>query len=145
MTRVPFFLFCFFVASLFTGCATVMKGYYDEVPVLNYSEGVMITNQYGARIPVVPKHIVKTNRSANPYDTAAEKTDTVGRDYVIYLDSSERQILTVNTPQKSKIIIPQRKIGIGWLVLDTVLLYPLIIDAYTGAWHQFEKVDAAFE
>lgn len=139
------FLFLFLFAILFSGCATVFKGYYDEVEIINSPAGLTITNQHGVQIPVLSRTVTKTNRSGNPYESTVASVDTLGKDFYLLLDTSEKQILTLNYQGKEKIISPTRKIGIGWLLLSTALaVYPAFIDAYTGAWYYFEKVDVTF-
>lgn len=133
------------ILSLFlTGCATVFKGYYDEVSIIDYRDGVTITNQHGERIIVHNK--IKTNAVANPYIAATKKVDTVSVGKVIYLDTSENQILTIKDGEREKIVTAYRRLGMGWLLLDTVLgVYPLIIDAYTGCWFRYDPIDLSLQ
>jgi hypothetical protein len=131
--------------SLFlTGCATVFKGYYDEVSVIDYQEGITITNHHGERIIVHDK--IKSNAVANPYIAAMEKTDSVSIGKVIYLDTSENHVLTIRNGEREKIVTARRRLGIGWLLLDTVLgVYPLVIDSYTGCWFRYDPVDLTLQ
>jgi len=133
-----------FLSLFLTGCATVFKGYYDEVSVVDYREGVTITNHNGERIIVHNK--IKTNAVANPYIAAVKKVDTVSVGTVIYLDTSENQVLTISDGEREKIVTAHRRLGMGWLLLDTVLgVYPLIIDAYTGCWFRYDPVDLTLQ
>jgi hypothetical protein len=127
-----------------TGCATLIKGYYDEVPVLNYHEGMTITNHYGERIVVHDK--IRTNAVANPYAAAQKNVDTLIVGKIIMLATSENHVLKINDGVKEKTVTARRQVGLGWLFLDTVLgVYPMIVDAYTGCWHKFEHIDLAVQ
>lgn len=129
------------VTLLVTGCATVFKGTQESVPVLNYAPGTVIKDQYGIVVPVFENNIIRSNRSANPYDRVAERVDTIGRDYFVILDVSERAVLTVERGGQQSVVVPIRHIGLGWIILDTVLgLYPAFIDASSGAWYTYTPI-----
>lgn len=129
------------VTLLMTGCATIIKGSHESVPLVNYTPGTVIKDQYGIVIPVFEDNNIRTNRSANPYDRVTEKIDTIGRDYFVMLDVTERPVLTVERDGLRAVVVPNRRIGIGWIILDTVLgLYPAFIDASSGAWYTYTPI-----
>ncbi len=128
-------------ALMATGCATIIKGSHESVPLVNYTPGTVIKDQYGIVIPVFEDNNIRTNRSANPYDRVTEKIDTIGRDYFVMLDVTERPVLTVERDGLRAVVVPNRRIGIGWIILDTVLgLYPAFIDASSGAWYTYTPI-----
>lgn len=132
------------LSILLTGCATLIKGYYDEVTVHNYREGMTITNQYGEPIPLHNK--ISTNAVANPYAVAQKNVDTIHVGKFMLLATSEDHVLKINDNGREKIVTARRRVGIGWLLLDTVLgVYPMVIDAYTGCWHKFDPVDVSVQ
>jgi hypothetical protein len=103
-----------------------------------------ITNQFGEQIVVHDK--IRTNAGANPYAAAQKEVDTLIVGKFIMLATSDNHLLKINAGGKGKTVTARRKVGLGWLFLDTVLgVYPMIIDAYTGCWHKFERLDLAVQ
>ncbi len=141
MNRISSTILFLLFALMATGCATIIKGSHESVPLVNYTPGTVIKDQYGIVIPVFEDNNIRTNRSANPYDRVTEKIDTIGRDYFVMLDVTERPVLTVERDGLRTVVVPNRRIGIGWIILDTVLgLYPAFIDASSGAWYTYTPI-----
>lgn len=141
MNKISSTFFFILFSLLVTGCATIIKGTRESVPLVNYTPGTVIRDQYGIEIPVFEDNTIRTNRSANPYDRVVERVDTIGRVYFVQLDVTERPVLTVERGGRQSVVVPIREIGIGWIILDTVLgLYPAFIDASSGAWYHYTPI-----
>jgi hypothetical protein len=40
---------------------------------------------------------------------------------------------------KEKTILVSNKVGVGWVILDILVwIVPMVIDAVTGAWYEFD-------
>lgn len=138
MQRKIFHLLCTAVfVFLFSGCATVFKGYEDKVDLVNAPDGLQIFNKNGIEIPIHDKIKRTYSYTQNKYvDTCYGKA--------IYLRPDKDQLLTLKYKGKEQLIEICPRVGGGWLVLDAISIIPIFIDAYTGSWNHFRPIDINF-
>jgi len=128
-----------------SGCATVFKGYYDDVTIQNPPEGLEIYTKDNVRISLRSEGVVKGG-SGNPYEYVPLKVDTSQHRYFIMLRSSEDQTLVLKYSGKEKKIALHKKVGFGWVLIDILTGgFPLLFDGYTGNWHHFDSINESFE
>jgi hypothetical protein len=131
-------LFFFLCGS---GCATVFKGSYTDVPLLNAPQGLRVFTQEGVEIKI--DSIAKAENQGGEWSKApklmrVEKT--------LRLVSRKTHVLVLKFGEKEKRVELTPTVEPLWLVIDTVLLfYPAIIDAITGNWYEFEPIRVMFE
>ena len=131
---------------LFEGCATVFKGYYDEVLLNNAPKGLRVFAKDSVELPV--KIVLSKG-------TITKKAITQGMVYVydsivvvenrtINLRSNTDYMLILKYQDKEKRLRVFPKISTSWFVLD-LLTCAFPIDVYTGNWNSFDDIDASFQ
>lgn len=135
--RTFYLLYSALFVFLFSGCATVFKGYEDKVDLVNAPEGLQIFNKEGIEIPIHDKIGRTYSYTQKKYvDTCYGKT--------IFLRQDKDQLLTLKYKGKEQIIERYPRIGGGWCIMDAICVIPLFIDAYTGNWNHFEPIYIKF-
>ncbi len=121
------------LTSLFiSGCATVLKGYEDTIPIMNPTDSLRIFTADGESIPVT---ITKKR-----YQT--KDGIVFGRE--IRLRSDREHTLIIRSPYGEKKVTVYPKLWFGWVALDLLCGgLPSFYDAYTGCWNTFDDIDAA--
>ncbi|MGD9899645.1 MAG: hypothetical protein AB7T22_11035 [Calditrichaceae bacterium] len=115
-------LFLIISAFFLTNCATMMKGYFDKVEIKNAPADLVIVDQNNIKIKTYADHS----------DTSKVK---------INLRSNSDHILTLKYKNQEKTIMMHRKIGFFWGFVDFISgVYPMFIDAYTGAWCHYDPI-----
>ena len=117
---------------MFSGCATLLKGYEDSVRLNYTSDSLKVFTKEGVEIPINKKLV----------------EGGYGTYYVneIKLRSNEVHILTLKNQNRVKTITLYPKLGFGWVFLDLVCgVLPSFYDAYTGNWNRFSDINASME
>lgn len=121
------------LTSLFaSGCATVLRGYEETVPIKNPSDSLRIFTANGEEIPVI-----LTNKRY------------LGKDGIVFgkeirLRSDREHTLIIRSSYGEKKITVYPKLWFGWVALDLACgVIPSFYDAYTGCWNTFSEIDAA--
>ncbi len=104
------------VAVLFSGCALIFKGDSSRVTFNSNPQGASVLID-GNSIGLTPTEaLLKTNRS---YNVTFRLSGQQERTYIL-----------------------NNRVGTLWIVLDVLGgLFPLIIDAATGAWYEFDDTN----
>jgi len=102
------------VVFVFSGCATIFKGDSSKLGLTSNPQGAIVYAN-GAEIcsstPCAVK--LKSNQSWN--------------------------LLFKKEGFKEKTILVSNKVGVGWVILDILVwIVPMVIDAVTGAWYEFD-------
>ena len=119
---------------LLVSCATVMKGYEDEVTIFGASENLKIETQDGVELKVE-----KVNEYYSPPNS---KGGTVVEANKIKLPNNKDYLLSVKDEGKSYKIYLNRKLGWGWFTLDVILcVIPAIYDGIAGTWYYYDDID----
>lgn len=132
-------IFCVSIVFVFlsSGCATLCKGYYDRVNLINASDDLQIFSKDGVEIPI--KNKIERTYS----ETDKQYVDKFAK--VIYLRSNKEHVLRLKSGGKEKLIEVYPYVGAGWVVADVLTLgFPFFLDAYTGNWNRFYPIDAGF-
>lgn len=132
MFKVEIF-FTFFLLFLISNCATILKGYNDNVSLINAPEDLKIETNDGVNIPILKRQIVKKiNNRDNTIITLS---------YYIYLRSNQSHTLRLKSADFEKTIVVYPKMSAGWLILDTITgIIPIIFDMYTGCFNHFDDI-----
>jgi len=124
------FTLTIFVFIISSGCATLLKGYEDNVKITNASDSLHIFTKEGIEIPIIK--------------------DTIHTEYGFYsvrsinLRSNQNHTLILKEQSEEKIVELYPKLGFGWIVLDLLCGgYPSFYHAYTGNWNKFSTIDAS--
>jgi hypothetical protein len=123
------------------GCATILKGYEDEVIIHNAPEGLKVYTKDSIEIP-----ITKVIKRVTNKDMQKDRSDIYKDIEVqeISLRSNMDQVLILKHEGKEKRIYIYPKINTGWFILDALLVFPLGIDIYTGNWNSFDDIEGSF-
>jgi hypothetical protein len=132
---------------MFTGCATVFKGYEDSVILYNAPTKIRVFTKDSIEIPVhttyikglKPKQQVVAPGIISKYDTSV----VVGEVKNINLRSNTDHLLILRYEGQEKRIYVYPKISTSWFIFDLLTL-GFGVDAYTGNWNCFEDIDASF-
>jgi hypothetical protein len=127
----------FIISILFSGCATVFKGYEDKVAILNPPDNLKITTIDGSEIQLETEEIRTADLNSHPV-----KIDTL-TNYFINLRSNKNHVLVLESGNRKKIIEVYPKLGAWWFIAD-ILTATFFIDMYTGNWNYFENINVEF-
>ena len=129
----------FLLLPFIIGCATIMRGYEDEVRVQNAPIGLRIFTKDSVEIPVLKRTIkvVKQTGFTDKYENKEVQE--------IHLRKNVDQVLILKFQGKEKRLYAYPKINTGWFILDAILVLPLGVDAYTGNWNSFDDIDGSFQ
>gem|GEM_PF-873366 len=137
-------LFIILLTLIFSGCATVFKGYMPEVEIkhsLNDSVSVFIRDGIKIPAPYRFSYSEKEVRNDEGYIVLSMFKQIDSTTQVINLRSNRDQLLVIKGKNSEEKYIAYKKIGAGWLVLDVVLGgFPAIIDAITENWNYFDDI-----
>ena len=118
---------------VFSGCATILKGYEGGVDLLNAPDSIRVFTKEGVEIPV-------SNRKAREYSEKNKKYEDI-EIKTIKLRTNKTHILLLKIKDKEKLYEVYPKLKGEWLVLDIITgLIPAFIDAYTGNWNSFPPI-----
>ncbi len=131
---------------LFTSCATILKGYEDEVAIVyDSNEPIEVYETNGERIDISWKDsvtVVITDRIDVESNKVTEftKQKTLYRSY-IYLRSNEKHFLLLKTADGEQKISLYPKVGLGWVFFDVIFGgIPLVIDLYNGNLNHYDYI-----
>ena len=128
---------------LFSSCATILKGYYSRVVIAKDRSdlplNIQIQNDQGFEIPVC---IDSSKYAFSRLNTETQQQETYfKRTLYVQLKSNQFHNLTINIGGVSTRKIFYPKVGIGWVILDTITgVFPLVIDLYTGNLNYFDDL-----
>jgi hypothetical protein len=126
-----------FLSFLFSSCATVFKGYYDKVSIIDPPKDLKITTSEGISIPCMYDSTMAKSKDLKTWNESY-----VARNYYILLRNNQQHTLTFKSAEFEKTIVVYPKIGGGWLIIDTVTgILPVFIDMYTGSFNHFDPID----
>jgi hypothetical protein len=136
-----------FILITLEGCATVFKGYEDDVTLYNASRGLRVFTKDSVEIPlqttIFNEHRelkeVQSNGIVHYYDTLV----VVGEINKVNLRSNTDHLLILKYQDKEKRVHIYPKISTSWFILD-LFTGGFLVDAYTGNWNSFDDVDASF-
>ncbi len=141
MKKIVFNMLTVSIVSIasFSGCATVLKGYFDDVQLSQIPNGVKIFTKEGIELPITKTEIIKQVTYYSPgrgrYDSLVDRSK-----YTISLRSNTDHTLVIKTPEYERTIHLYPHISAGWFALDLVTL-TFWVDMYTGNWNHFHKID----
>ncbi|MBI5726443.1 MAG: hypothetical protein HY965_01215 [Ignavibacteriales bacterium] len=122
----------FFTSLLLTGCATILRGYTQEIDVLNVQSGTKITTADNVDVPLLPKYERRYNRETKKYE------DSPISHYII-LHRAQRQVLTISANGRQKQIELYPYLSGGYVAVDILLGFiPAFIDSQTGCWNYYD-------
>ncbi len=129
--HVSLLIFALYMIPL-AGCATVFKGYEDEVRLLNLSGDHQIFDENGNKLDVSSRIIKHGSRDFTHSS--------------ILLRSNQQHKLRVRNNEIEKVITLYPRLGLGWLFVDLLAGgFPLFVDAYTGNWNYFPDADVSLD
>jgi hypothetical protein len=106
------------IAAATGGCATILKGSSEEV--------FLVSEPSGADV-----YIAGQLRGSTPLELDLESEDT----YAVEFQMEGYRTAVHNIAHS---------VGAGWVILDVVCgLFPVIIDAVTGAWYSLEDTNVS--
>lgn len=114
MQKITSIVLLLSVLFLFSGCATLFKGDSSKLGLISNPQGAVVYAN-GAEIC-----------SSTPCSVKLKSGSSVN-------------LLFKKDGFKEKMILVNNKIGALWIILDIVAgLVPIIIDAATGSWYEFD-------
>jgi hypothetical protein len=130
---------------LFEGCATVFKGYEDEVILTKAPKGLRVFTKDSVEIPVqtvLGKGAQAKKTIIMGLVTLYDSTVVV-ETRKINLRSNTDHVLILKYQDKEKRLRVYPKISTSWFILD-LLTGGFFVDAYTGNWNCFDNIYATF-
>ena len=128
------FILILIVNLSFSGCATVMRGYEDEVELINAPENIMVYSKDGVEIPVSSSIVKRYSDQSKKYEDKEVK--------FIKLRRNREHTLLLKDNDKESLVEVYPKIVGTWLLLDLITgVLPAFIDAYTGNWNSFQAIN----
>jgi hypothetical protein len=130
---------------LFEGCATVFKGYEDDVLLMNAPKGLRIFTKDSVELPVqiVLGKGAQTKKAITQGISYLYDSIVVVETRTINLRSNTDHMLILKYQDKEKRLRVFPKISPSWFILD-ILTGGFFIDAYTGNWNYFDEINASF-
>ncbi len=113
------------VGFLLGGCASIIQGTNQDVPI-DIPRGTRVTSASGIEIPVFSKYSLSDSGSFIRLDR--------DENYYVRFSYNGRQVTTAF----------EGHFQIGWLILDYMTFYGLLVDGISGAWHSFDGVAVRF-
>lgn len=116
-------------------CATVFKGYEDEVKIYGGSNKLEVYTDDGfSLLPKYNKGLFPESKQTDYFIDPSFMTIEVplDRNYILHIkDGSNEYDVRLN-----------RKLGFGWFIMDVFLfVLPAIYDGITGAWYYYDDID----
>lgn len=128
------FIIILIVNLLFSGCATVMRGYEDEVELINAPQNITVYSKDGVEIPVSISIVKRYSDQSKKYEDKEVK--------FIKLRRNKEHTLLLKDNDKERLVEVYPKIVGTWLLLDLITgVLPAFIDAYTGNWNSFQPIN----
>ena len=119
---------------LCVSCATVFKGYEDNVTIFGASENLKIKTQDGIEL--------KVEKVNEYYSPPAKKGGLVIEAHMMKIPNNKDYILSITDDGQNYKIYLNRKLGFGWFALDVILfVIPAIYDGIAGTWYYFDDID----
>jgi hypothetical protein len=140
------YVFLLLFPFIISGCATILKGYYDKVTIINPPEDLKIETSEGLTVPYLHDHTVSYQKWI-PDTLVKDKVEYkqvsyVDKFYTIDLRSNQVHTLQLKSADFEKTIVLYPKMGAGWLLLDTVTgIFPIFFDMYTGCFNYFDDIN----
>ncbi len=134
------YLFIFFLLFLISSCATILKGYNDNVSIINPPEDLKIQTTDGINIPISNDSTIQSIRIRGTVQSFSRGYDRFVVKY-IHLRSNQPHTLRFKSSNYEKTIVVYPKMGGGWLILDTITgIIPIFFDMYTGCFNHFDDI-----
>lgn len=122
-----------FMAFILSSCATVFKGYDDEVTIYGTSTNIKVSTQDNIELKTVSK-----SESYSPPDSRYDKVVDVVK---VKVPLDKNYFLNITDGDKNFVVQLNRKLGFWWFALDILLGgLPAVYDAITGAWYYYDDV-----
>lgn len=128
----------FVMNLLFNGCATVLRGYEDEVELINAPKNITVHSKDGVEYPVFINNVKVYSEQTKKFENAEVRH--------IKLRRNKEHTLLLKNNDKVKLVEVYPKIVGTWLILDFITgVFPMFIDAYTGNWNSFQPINVDFD
>ena len=135
----------FFAVSLiflfFSGCATILEGYVEEVDLVNAPDDIKVFSKDGVEIPVDTLRLrtVTWNQETKEFEYNSNQLLKS-----IKLRKNTDHVLVLKYDDNEKIIEVVPTLDAGWAILDFLLVIPAFVDAYTGCWKSFQPISVEY-
>ena len=137
--NITWALFIALASFLSNGCATVFKGYEDEVELIMADDSLRVYTIDGAKLEI------RTDQKRFVFFDKQNRESIVDTTTYFYikLRSNKAQTLVLKKGDRKKIIEVYPKLGAWWFIAD-LLTATFFIDMYTGNWNYFENITVEF-
>ena len=124
----------FLTIIILNSCATVFKGYEDEVNIIGASSDLEVVTDDGFVLKA-KEHMgvfpVEGSRGNKVRVTVHTVNVPLDRNYILHLKDGNREYNVRMT----------RKLSYGWFILDfAFFVFPAVYDAMTGAWYYYDDI-----
>jgi hypothetical protein len=145
-TMVVLFIIIASALILCEGCATIFKGYEDDVILNNAPKGIRVFTKDSVEIPVQTVLGKGTERKKGNMQGMVMLYDStiVVETRMINLRSNSDHVLILKYQDKEKRLHVYPKISTSWFILD-LLTGGFFVDVYTGNWNCFDQIAASFK
>jgi len=125
-----------FIILSVDGCATIFKGYEDEVTLTRMPEDIKVYSEGNVEIPILKKIASEkwTVSGRGEFDSV-----TAVKKYIL-LRSNQDHILVFKNPEQEKRFHVYPRLSAGWFILGCVT-GTFFVDLYTGNWNHFNDID----
>ena len=121
---------------LSNGCATIFKGYEDDVSITRLPQNTRVYSQENIEIPILNK--TQSQRWSVPGRGEFDSIQVV-KSYILLRSNRDHILLFKNQDQERKIHIYPH-LSAGWFILD-LISGTFFVDLYTGNWNHFNGID----
>ncbi len=129
----------FLTAALFiSGCATIFKGYYDTVEIINSPADLKIFTEDEIEMPLRIFQVEGDPILTNDGFYSGKYKQVTKTEFKIR-PNKDRIIILHYADKKTKVELTQ-KLGIGWFLLDCITIVGLPIDYVTGNWFYYDPI-----
>ena len=127
--------FLIFVCCLFiTGCATILKGYDDDVAIFGASEEIEVTTLEGVKL--------ETKRLWRDYVEPETGKDTIVIADVFKIRSNKDYVLKIKDKNKYYRVNLDRKLAFGYFTFGIAFgIVPAIYDGIAETWYYYDDID----
>ena len=135
------FLILLILFFLISNCASIIKGDFSKVEILNAPKSLEVFHENDVMIEVNREYKLKVK---NPEQGISNLTiDTVAiKSTYINLRSNNDHVLKLKYDGKEEKIIVYRQIGFGWVFLDVLFgIVPFFVDSHTEAWNGYDSIE----
>lgn len=128
--------------TAFNGCATIFKGYEEDLVITNAPDSIQVMTMEGVNLPVSNK----TVKAQKFNQTTYSKIETFDKELkgikLVRLPSKKNYVLVISANGQERKIQITPKLGLGWFLLDVVCLgLPVIPDMITGNWNYYDPIN----